>query len=94
MTILSLQAYGLSDTACALIASYFAERKQCVKINGKASEWRGLLKGAPQGSILGPFIFNIFLNDLLLKLGGLENCDLYNYADDNTAGVCGRTPDE
>ncbi len=66
----------------------------CVKINGKASEWKGLLKGAPQGSILGPFIFNIFLNDLLLKLGCLEKCDLYNYADDNTAYVCGRTPDE
>ena len=75
--------------------SYFVERKQCVKTNGKASEWKGLLKGAPQGSILGPFInINIFLNDLLLKLGCLENCELYNYADDNTTGVCGKTTAE
>ncbi len=64
LVVAKMQAYGRSDTACALLASYFAERKQCVKINGKASEWRGLSKGAPQGSILGPFIFNIFLNDL------------------------------
>ncbi len=94
LVVAKMQAYLLSDTACALTASYFAERKQCVKINGKAREWRDLLKCAPQGSILGSFIFNIFLNDLLLKLGCLENCDLYNYADDNTAGVCGRAPDE
>ncbi len=54
LVVAKMQAYGLSDTACALVASYFAERKQCVKINSKASEWMGLLKGAPQGSILGP----------------------------------------
>ncbi len=80
LVVAKMQAYGLSDTACALIVSYFAERKQCVKINGKASEWSGLLKGSPQGSIIVPFIFNIFLNDLLLKLGCLEKCALYNYA--------------
>ncbi len=45
LVVAKMQAYGLSGTACALIASYFSEREQCVKINGKASEWKGLLKG-------------------------------------------------
>ncbi len=35
LVVVKMQAYSLSDTACALIASYFAERKQCLKINGK-----------------------------------------------------------
>ncbi len=89
-----MQAYGLSLAACALIANYFTGRKQCVKTNGKTSVWKDLLIGPPQGSILGPFIFNVFLNDLLHELGCLENCDLYNYADDNTADVGGKQPEE
>ncbi len=52
LVVAKMQAYGLSDTACALTASYFAERKQSVKINGKTSKWRGLIKIVPQGSIL------------------------------------------
>ncbi len=40
----------------------------------------------------GPFIFNVFLKDLLPKWGCLEKCDLYNYADDNTAGLSGKHP--
>ncbi len=69
LVVAKLQAYGLSNAACALIANYFTERQQCVKTNGKSSAWKGLLKGAPQGSILGPFVFNVFLNDVLNQLG-------------------------
>ncbi len=39
-------------------------------------------------------IFCVFLNDPLHKLGCLENCDLYNYADDNAAGASGKTHEE
>ncbi len=42
----------------------------------------------------GAFYFNVFLNDILHLMGCLQNCDLYNYADDNTACVCGKTPQE
>ena len=61
-------AYGLSVNACELSKSYFCERKQRVKLGDKYSDWLGLSKGVPQGSLMGPFIFNIFSNDLLLLL--------------------------
>ena len=43
-----------------------------------------MLKGTPQGSILGPFVFNVFQNDLMYMMS--NTCDIYNYADDNTIG--------
>ena len=66
LLICKLRAYGLSVNACELLKSYFCERKQRVKLGDKYSEWLGLSIGVPQGSLMGPFIFNIFSNDLLL----------------------------
>ena len=79
----------LSKESCTFLASYFQERKQCVKVGGHTSNWLSVHKGAPQGSIFGPFLFNVFQNDLLVKLADL--CDIYNYADDNTIGASGDT---
>ena len=57
---------------------------QRVKIGNSKSDWKILNKGVPQGSILGPLLFNVYTNDLFLEFG--EKCNLYNFADDNTIG--------
>ena len=57
--ICKLRTYALSVNACELSKSYFCERKQRVKLGDKYSEWLGLSKGLPQGSLMGPFIFNV-----------------------------------
>ena len=84
LTICKLFAYGLSRDACTLIASYLFRRKQQVKIGNIKSEWGEIDKGVPQGSILVPLIFNIFLNDLFYFV---KQGNTYNYADDNSISV-------
>lgn len=51
-------------TACGLLKDYMSERKQRVKFGGVCSSWETIVKGFLQGSILGPLLFNIVMNDL------------------------------
>ena len=81
LLVAKLHAYGLSEDTVTFIYSYLKRRKQGVKINNTESLFQILLSGIPQGSILGPILFNIFINDLFLFL---EAVDLANFADDNT----------
>ena len=76
-----LRAYGLTTSACALVRSYLSNRKQRVKLGPHYSEWANTSKGVPQGSILGPLLFKVFINDIF---NVLNKSTLYNYADDNT----------
>ena len=77
-----LYTYGLNKDACVLIKSYLSNRSQRVKIGPTKSDWLQLRRGVPQGSVLGPLLFNIFFNDFFYSLS--DNCVVYNYADDNT----------
>ena len=72
---------SLTKNATKLTASYLSDRKQQIKIGNVVSSWEEIKKGVHQGSILGPFLFNDFINNFFYFI---KNCDLYNYADDNT----------
>jgi hypothetical protein len=85
LLIAKLKAYGFNLNACKLLASYLSNRKQRVKYYGVTSDWSLTKKGIPQGSVLGPLMYNVFVNDLLFDI----NESIYNYADDNTIAVIG-----
>ena len=80
LIIAKLHAHGVTTAVCELLFSYLHQRKQRVKISSR-SDWTTLSKGVPQGSVWGPLLFNIFMNDLFLFI---EKCNLYNYADGNS----------
>ena len=81
LLLAKMEAYGYSRNVITTIRSYLCDRKQRVKINDARSEWNLTNIGVPQGSVLGPTLFNVFLNDLFLYMNG---SNIYNYADDNT----------
>ena len=84
LLIAKLNAYGFSLTALKLVHNYLSNRKQRTKINSTYSSLLEIIFGVPQGSILGPLLFNIFLTDLFFII---EDTDIASYVDDNTPYV-------
>ena len=81
LIIAKLEAYGFHIDALKLIHDCLSDRKQRVKVNNAYSSWKDIFYGVPQGSILGPLLFNIHLCDLFYFL---EDLDIASYADDTT----------
>ena len=78
--IFKLKQNGISGNVLNLIQNYLQNRKQRVVINGVQSDWEPIFSGVPQGSVLGPLLFLIYINDLTANI--TSNMKLF--ADDSS----------
>ena len=73
-------AYGFYYNSLQMLQNYLSNRKQTTKINGEYSNHYEILFGVPQGSILGPLLFNVYICDMFYDI---NDWDIASYADDN-----------
>ena len=85
LLIAKLHAYGFDTDALKFIYSYLKGRKQRTKINSSYSSFAEILFGVPQGSILGPLLFNAYICDPFYDT---DDLDFATFADHNTPYSC------
>ena len=76
-----LACYGINGSSLKLIESYLKDRSQCCSVNGQLSSMKIIVCGVPQGSIIGPLLFIIYMNDLPQYLSDI---DITMFADDTS----------
>ena len=79
LIVKNLEDYGRDSKVINLVTNYLSDRQQRVRLNGQYSSMKTIMKGVFQGSILGPILFNIFMNELSYAI---DECILFTYADD------------
>ena len=85
LLIAKLHAYGFDNEALKFIYSNLKGRKQRTKINSSYSSFVEILFGVPQGSILGPLLFNAYICD---PFNDVDDLDFISFANDNTPCSC------
>ena len=73
LLIAKLHAYGFDTEELKYVYSYLKRRKQRTKVNSSHSSFVEILFGVPQGSILGPLLFNVYICDLLYDIDDLDS---------------------
>ena len=79
LIVKKLEDYGGDSRVVNLVANYLSDRQQRVRLSGQHSSMKTITRGVPQRSILGPILFNIFMNDLSYAI---DECTLFTYAGD------------
>ena len=90
LRIAKLNACGFDYNALRLINNYLSDRKQRIQIGEAYSSWIDIILGVPPGSILGPLLYNIYINEIFYFT---EETTIANFADDNTPYICDKSID-
>ena len=75
-----MECCGISSDLLALIQSFLSDLKQLVVLNGKGSQWSTISADVPQGSVLGPLFFLVYINDFVDNV----NSDVKMFIDDTS----------